>query len=849
MQKRFLKALCLLLTLSLLFNVGCDGGSESSAVSFSDEKRAVKINGEDFYIDFENSVGDGLCLLEYGFDDSENIEKSFSDAVIIDGTVVEISENKKLYIPENGYLLRLVGEENKLSVGDTVAGLGIKSQYEKFVTVGNKEYEISLTDEDPLSEPVCAVFDNYWYTGYTCTSSNRVELSVDAENKAVKTENGSATIPDGGFVVSALSGTSLAKALSDTKAGENIFVTEKSYLYKLRRINITGKNKTRPASGITLFDEGDTTPICDNCLEIAVDKDGNITDIYENDNAINEIPEGGFIISVTGDFMSTVSRYVAVGKKIYNNKNSLFILDTPDTKLKELKNTLLGLSDTYNAELSKLSHIDFEKAHSFLSEAEALIKGYENGETAENLIKAEKLIKDNASLLIPSVRIGDRAAWITVAERWGNDYHKHYRSADDVKAAVAFAKNVGLNTLIVENCSAGYSVYPSEVEGMCVFPGLDFDVLAAFRDECEKQDITFIIMVGCFAGGYNGVAFPENHYMNLYKDKYLITNKGSAPDASGYITLDPADKDIQAFELAIIKELAEKYSPDAIQLDYIRYPLPITYGENNYEDYGYNGADKAGFIKEYGKDPTELKITDALWEKWCEHRADIITSFLRDARQTVRDVDENIKLSVTCFAERDDRKKFVYQQVEKWLSEDLADSVYPMIYASETDTQRFYAEQIKTDKIGGKDIVLGIGTYVKATDKAIKEMLYMPYELGYEGSSTFTLRYIATCGYTGTYMSAFSTQAVPTTAPKEELVSSAREMLLSRADTFAFLSGQPEELKNFKESVSALLSDFSDYTPDAALSLLKQKAKDLKIHEKYISALEKDLSYLEEILK
>ena len=81
-------------------------------------------------------------------------------------------------------------------------------------------------------------------------------------------------------------------------------------------------------------------------------------------------------------------------------------------------------------------------------------------------------------------------------------------------------------------------------------------------------------MVNAFSSGIDGVAYPKDHYMSVYKDKYLITNKGRHVGPDGVITLDPADPDVQAFNLSVLKEICEKYDVYGVQADYMRYPLP-----------------------------------------------------------------------------------------------------------------------------------------------------------------------------------------------------------------------------------------------------------------------------------
>ncbi|MBO5767691.1 MAG: family 10 glycosylhydrolase, partial [Clostridia bacterium] len=450
--------------------------------------------------------------------------------------------------------------------------------------------------------------------------------------------------------------------------------------------------------------------------------------------------------------------------------------------------------------------------------------------------------------------VQDRMAWVTIGEY---DYSKnvvlHYTNQNDVDHTVAYAKHCGLNTLIIDNHVAGFAVYNSEVEGFVAYRDYkDFDIIAAFKKACDAEGLRLVVMVNAFSSGLEGVTYPENHYMSIYKDKYLLTNRGRVAGPDGVITLDPADEEIQRFNLAIVKEIAEKYEVDGIQADYMRYPLPYYYQEHNYEDFGYNESSKSGFIKKYGKDPAKLKISDPLWEKWCAFRRDIISAYQKRFYETVKAVNPELHVSFTCFADYRDRQIYTYQDVEKWAENGYADAIFPMIYGDTTEYQQKYAEEI-LPVTEHTQVVLGVGTYVKATHKSIEEQFIMPYGLYCEGISVFTLRYICTCGYDETVSNAFRAAATPTAASDSELIKASAEMITERIKAVRFALGYAGKLSDAESGALDALAtyiegvgkngDFSAFSDELA-AVCADIESDTALTATAKEALLKELNYI-----
>ncbi|MBR6562820.1 MAG: family 10 glycosylhydrolase [Clostridia bacterium] len=778
---------------------------------------------------------------------SDATDKSFFDVAVINDTVVAVFDSgSTAVIPESGYIIRFRNVDASIELGAEVEcdAVDIEAMPEKYVRFGDVVIEVGHENEERTSEETGWLYDENWYTGITESNMYCTEIAV-SDGKIVDINRSGdnlagISIPADGYVLVVGQGTALDRKTTKLNVGDSAELVESDGLYTFNRYGYAGENRTRPEDGIVIYtaSEQSTTPVGDNLLEVAVNESGVVTEMYVNCSGIKNIPENGYIVSATGMAATQMAREVTVGASVLRTgARSICFVTNPVTELDRLAEECDAIREALDSEIEKLSNVDFMKVASIYNSMEEHIALAEatlgrgedaseyNGFDGDTLAQCVSTLKSLASEarveLVPYVTVQDRAAWVTLGEY---DYSQalslHYKTQADVDHTVRYAKNCGLNTLIIDNIVIGFSVYESKVPGLIMLPQLNgLDLIDAFKKACDENGIRLIVMVNSFSSGLDGVFYPENHYMSIYKDKYLKTNKGGVVGPDKVITLDPADKDVQAFNLAIISEIAEKYDVYGVQADYMRYPLPYYYQEHNYEDFGYNESSVSGFVAKYGKDPATIKISDPLWDKWCAWRRDIISDYQKRFYETVKSINPELHVSFTCFADYRDRQMFTYQDVEKWAANGYADAIYPMIYGDNTEYQLKYATEI-LPVTEYTSLVLGIGTYVRASHESIREQLVMPYDVCGEGFGIFTLRYIATCGYGETIRNALRYEATPATAPDAELIPACTEMLEKRILNLryaaAYKGGFSEEqlasLDSLAESVSALGStDFESF--------------------------------------
>ena len=221
-------------------------------------------------------------------------------------------------------------------------------------------------------------------------------------------------------------------------------------------------------------------------------------------------------------------------------------------------------------------------------------------------------------------------------------------------------------------------------------------------------------------------------------------------------------------------------------------------------------------------------------------RRDVISNAVRTLYETVKGVDGGLNMTFTCFADYNDRQKYVYQDVEKWARVGYADAVYPMIYGNTVEYQTGYIKQ--NLPIGEyAPVVIGVGTYVRSTQEDYARQLTQHYDFAVAGTSDFTLRYISVCGYDATTRKVFREAAVPVTgADKNVLFGACLDMLKAHLEAYRQLDASPDYDRLF-EDVSALAGVGDSERPGAL------KAIDAAAYggsEKATDAIKRELSFI-----
>ena len=271
-----------------------------------------------------------------------------------------------------------------------------------------------------------------------------------------------------------------------------------------------------------------------------------------------------------------------------------------------------------------------------------------------------------------------RYVWIDASA----NFEDYANSRENIATDLAKVKNAGFTDIIVDvRPTIGDVLFESTVADPLtrVDAWMDngsyvwlertetFDYLQAFIDEGHKLGLRVNASINTFVGGYlcpyglgsEGMLFRDASKKDwatvINSADGLVNTMDLLDDSSDYGAkfLNPANDDVQAFALQLLRDLA-KYNLDGIVLDRCRY-----------DDYGlmsdFSDESRAKFEAYIGETvpnfPGDIMpagtqyVTDIpaeedqspYFKKWLEFRAKVIHDFMVDAREAVKSVNDTIR--------------------------------------------------------------------------------------------------------------------------------------------------------------------------------------------------------------
>jgi uncharacterized lipoprotein YddW (UPF0748 family) len=236
----------------------------------------------------------------------------------------------------------------------------------------------------------------------------------------------------------------------------------------------------------------------------------------------------------------------------------------------------------------------------------------------------------------------------------------------------------GMTDVFINAMWPGVGHYPSQR----LSRSEEFTIYGDQISQCQKAARTHRLNIHVWKVCWKLLRSSEGLINGLGKQGRLqVTDRGVRLN-----WLCPTHPDNREMELASIREVAKRYRPAGIHLDYIRYPdSHACYCNGCRERFSaYTGETYAGW-------PRPVK-QGLLAQKYAAWRTDQITSFVRKCRAEIRKVSRNIKLSAAVYGKYPSCVPSVGQDWAQWLKEDLVDYVCPMNYTEDMRLFRTYID-------------------------------------------------------------------------------------------------------------------------------------------------------------
>ena len=261
--------------------------------------------------------------------------------------------------------------------------------------------------------------------------------------------------------------------------------------------------------------------------------------------------------------------------------------------------------------------------------------------------------------------------WVEV----GANFAEYGNSRENIAADCKRIADMGFTHVVVEvRPTSGNVLFKSEVapaltqvarwtpEGMKYFPRTaDFDYLAAWIECGHAAGLKVLAGVNMMVGGFKceagdiGMVYDHPERKNwcavdLLPGGSLVNQADNAATVGGRF-LDPANKEVQAFLLELLKEVSAYDGLDGIVMDRCRY-------DDYAMDAGYTDTAKEQFAEYIGRQPERWpvftepghifldKTPDALETQWLTFRCKVIHDFVSDCADAVHSVNGKLPLGV-----------------------------------------------------------------------------------------------------------------------------------------------------------------------------------------------------------
>ena len=469
---------------------------------------------------------------------------------------------------------------------------------------------------------------------------------------------------------------------------------------------------------------------------------GNV--VTEISGADSLIPEDGLVISGHGKAKNWMNQNITIGSKIYVDKNTktLTAYTTSDSYIYSAQSQIKEVKYIVDKYVQSHTGYNAERTQEYINKAENYIA---------KAMKSKLYVKKYSELAIESANTALASAIPYKSDEVrGVWIRPSFKTQEEICKVLDSLNKTGINTIFIETYYHGMTIFPSttmESRGfMKVNPDYEnFDALDFWIHEAHKRNIKVNIWFETFyIGARNPASNPKNivainpSWANVTKRDY-DKNKPtpSIAEHNGYF-LDPANPEVQSFLLELLCEIIQKYKPDGINLDYIRYPQAIDpkYSGSDLSSWGYTNFARNEYKSIYGIDPVELTQFEPLWESWNEYRRGKVTEFVRRVSKICRS--NNINLTAVIFPNRQAALDMKQQDWKRWSINNYVDGFTPIFLTCDPVTASGLMKEVLNNKAPQTKLYAGLFiTFMNGSESDLIKQINELRSLSLDGFSIF----------------------------------------------------------------------------------------------------------------
>jgi len=318
-----------------------------------------------------------------------------------------------------------------------------------------------------------------------------------------------------------------------------------------------------------------------------------------------------------------------------------------------------------------------------------------------------------------------RGVWVSVFSE-----KKFLYSEQGVRNLITQCGKAKINEIYLQVFQSGNAYYDSKItdrtkyDQMVASAGLD--TLDLLLREAGQNNIKVFAWVNILGLGKNEKADILKKYGSsiLTRDQYQRLSKTSTSSEldkyylkEDMIFLEPGDPRVEAYMLAIINEIINRYPLfSGIHLDYLRYPSPVPFVPGSRFNkfgltYGYGPANVERF-----KDKTGINVLDTLnnedeylaWDNWKRQQ---VTDLARKISSLVKVKSASLVVSCAVIPVIERAYSNAFADWSAWLEEGIIDYAVLMSYTKDNQ----FAKEVVKSSLGhrGKGkIYVGIGAFL-----------------------------------------------------------------------------------------------------------------------------------------
>ena len=192
----------------------------------------------------------------------------------------------------------------------------------------------------------------------------------------------------------------------------------------------------------------------------------------------------------------------------------------------------------------------------------------------------------------------------------------------------------------------------------------------------------------------------------------------------------------------------DRYKPDGINLDYIRYPN-ATAG-NDMNAWGFTEYARNDFKNQYGKDPIELTTSDVQWYDWNQYRRNNVTNFVKQVGELGKE--KNVYISAVVFPDRASALASKQQDWRTWSVNNYINGFTPLFLTYDSKMLASMMNDVMNVKSPQTDLYAGLFvTFMGGAPEDLIRQIYETRKMNANGGILFDYDH-TTPVYTSTLM-------------------------------------------------------------------------------------------------